>query len=293
MPSLLFEDILKANPYHDPKNGRFTFAPGGSSSAWASKLAEEKARVLSLKPNEQALYVCENDGETEDNCVGAMYNKQTEALVNNYFAIMEANGDPTPTKRKSGQLNIDLALEVEDGEYEGYEEARLAYIQNMSGQSASAAKTTLKEFETWFSNSWDKADTAVIDKYIEADHVYDGTMYRGMRFGDVADFDAFMKDVSPGAQIQMRRNSSWSNSEETARRFGNHVYDNMNTVMITCVKNRTSAPVAHLSTQGEGEIIAHSKARWTVLHSEVYQWSSGAKKAYLTVVETGEYDGDS
>lgn len=290
MPSLLFEDILKANPYHD-KLGRFTFAPNGGS-AWRAKLAEEKARVLSLPPNKQALYVRENDGETEDNCVSAMLNNQTESLVNNYFAIMEANGDPTPTKPKSEQLTYKLRDEVDSGKYKGYDEARTKYIQDMSGQSESEAKATLKEFETWFGGGWSDADTATIDKYIEADHVYDGKIYRGMKF-DNADFDAFMKDVSPGAQIQMRRNSSWSDNEMTARRFGGHVYDDVNTVMMTCVKNRTSAPVAHLSTEGEGEVIAHSKARWTVLHSEVVQWPSGAKKAYLTVVETGEYNGDS
>lgn len=291
MTATTFAEILKHNPYHDPKNGRFTTGPGGGagtvSSAWAASLDEEEAKVLAMESSEQALYVLDNDGETYDNCVAAMENGQTEALVRNYFAIMRANGDPTPTKQTSDQLDRKLRDDVESGKYPGYEEARTGYIKEMAGQSDAEAKASYNEFETWFSNSWDTADTAILDKYIEADHVYEGKMYRGMKF-DHEGFDAFMKDVSPGAEIRMKRNSSWSSDEDVARRFGAHVYDDVDTVMVTCVKNRTSAPVAHLSTQGESEILAHSEAKWTVLHSEVVEWPGGAKKAYLTVVEQGE-----
>ena len=280
-----FSDILKGNPWHDPTNGRFTTGPGaGGGSAWSASLQAEKDEVLAMESNEQALYVWEHDGETQDVCVEAMQNDQTEALVNNYFAIMEANGDPTPVNPTSDQLTRQLQSDVESGKYPGYTEARTEYIKSMSGLGDAEASAVLKEMEKWFSNSWTDADTGTIDKYIEKDHVYEGTIYRGMKF-DHEGFDSFMKNISPGAEISMKRNSSWSSDEGVARRFGAHVQDDIDTVMITCVKNKTSAPVAHLSTQGESEVLAHSNAKWTVLHSEVVTWPSGAKKAHITVIE--------
>lgn len=314
MKAMTFDDILKFNPYHDQR-GRFatansattfTYAPGKSKShdnaiarekerhaaesgsAYDKALDEEQAKVLAMKPNEQALYVFEHDGETEDNCVAAMKNGETEALVKNYFAIMKANGDPTPTKPTSDQVKSQLKDEVEyRRKYKGYEEARTDYIQQMTGMDTETASATLKEFDKWFGGSWGNADTATLDNYISKDHVYDGKMYRGMKFTPEG-FDAFMENISPGATIGMRRNSSWSSDEAVARSFAGHASDVVFSVMVTCVKNRTSAPVDHLSTAAESEVIAHSKARWTVLHSEVVTWPSGAKKAYLTVVEKGE-----
>ena len=306
--------VVKFNPYHDQR-GRFstadgatvfTYAPGkskahdnaiarekerdaaGSGSAYEKELEEEQARVLAMKPNEQAEYVWDHDGETEDNCVAAMKNGETEALVKNYFAIMKANGDPTPTNPTSGQVKNQLKDEVEyRRKYKGYEEARTDYIQKMTGMDEAEAAATLKEFNKWFSGSWGDADTATLDNYISKDHVYDGKMYRGMKFNPET-FDAFMENISPGATISMRRNSSWSSDEAVARSFAAHSYDATFSVMVTCVKNRTSAPVDHLSGVAESEVIAHSNAKWTVLHSEVVTWPSGAKKAYLTVVEKGE-----
>ena len=307
-------EVEKFNPYHDSKgrfateNGatQFTYAPGKSKahdnaiarekerhaaesgSAYEKALDEEQAKVLAMAPNEQALYVFEHDGETEDNCVAAMNNGETEALVKNYFAVMKANGDPTPTKPTSDQVKSQLKDEVEyDRKYKGYEEARTDYIQKMTGMNEEEAAAALKEFNKWFGGSWKSADTETLDNYISKDHVYDGKMYRGMKFTPEG-FDSFMENISPGATISMKRNSSWSSDEAVARSFAAYSYEATFSVMLTCVKNRTSAPVDHLSTAAESEVIAHSNAKWTVLHSEVVTWPSGAKKAYLTVVETGE-----
>jgi len=287
MRAALFEEILKYSA-SQPRDrlGRWTDS-GGGGGAWAAALGEEKSSVLAMEPNEQAEYVYDNDGETMDACVAAMQNGETEALVNNYFAIMEANGDPAPTRPTSKQLDNDLRQDVNSGKYKGWTEAREGYIQDMSGQSAEEAAKTMKEFQQWFGGSWSSADTSTIDKYIEQDHVYDGKIYRGMKF-DHDGFEAFMKDVSPGAEIGMRRNSSWSSSEDVARGFAAHGSDSVDSIMVTCVKNRTSAPVAHLSGVGEDEVIAHSGAKWTVLHSEVVEWPNGARKAHITVIEKGE-----
>lgn len=317
--AMTFDEILKFNPYHDSR-GRFASADSAtlftirtqdpskqqmadmgirrererdadetaSGSAYEKDMDEEQEKVLSMKPNEQALYVFEHDGETQDNCVSAMENGETEALVKNYFSIMKANGDPTPVNPTSGQVKSQLKNEVEYGrKYNGYEEARIDYIQKMTGMDADEAAATMKEFNKWFGGSWGSADTETLDNYISKDHVYDGKMYRGMKFTPEG-FDSFMENVSPGATISMKRNSSWTSDEAVARSFGGHASDVVFSVMVTCVKNRTSAPVDHLSTSAESEVLAHSKARWSVLHSEVVTWPSGAKKAYLTVVETGE-----
>lgn len=291
--------IRKENPYHDPETGRFTNAPGGTGSSsngngsskgsgWSKTLNAEKQKVLAMKPNNQALYILDNGGETYDNCVAAMKNGQTEALVNNYFAIMEANGDPTPTKPTiSEQLNWDLKDDVDSGLYDDYTEARIDYIKKMTGQNDASAKATYSEMETWFGSSWDSADTATLDSYIASDHVYDGTIYRGMSFSN-EDYASFMKNISPGSTISMLRNSSWTSSKDVALDYSHRGDDGVNSITIECVKNRTSAPVSHLSYQGEDEILASSTAKWTVLHQETYQTSKGSYKTHITVVEAGE-----
>lgn len=287
----LDDNITKFNPYHDPKSGRFTTGSGGS--AWSAKLSEEKAKVLAMPDNEQAMYLMDNYESSgvdrfDEELLAAYNNGEVSTMVENYFKIMEANGDPTPKKPKSKQVTEDFQLDVED-EYDGdWTEARKGYIQKLTGMSEAESSRTMDELETWFSNRWDKADTATLDKYVEKDHVYDGTMYRGMKFWSAQDLNAFMENVSEGAQIKMKKNASWSDSKEVAYRFAHKGDDSYNSVVIKCIRNRTSAPVDHLSTQGEGEILSHSNAKWTVLRSDVYEMPNGTKKAFLTVVEAGE-----
>ena len=276
-------EIEKYNEHHDPKTGRFTHAPGG---AWSIRIASEKSEVMAKNPNEQALYVFENGGETQKKCLAAMRNGKTEELVNNYFKIMEKNGDPTPTKKTSGQLDSKLSGEVA-AKYGGdWEKGRLDYIRNITGQNDTEAAKTREEMQRWFGGSWSNADTSTLDKYIEQDHAYDGKLYRGMKFDD-DDFESFMKNISPGAEIGMRRNSSWSSDEMVARRFGRVSDDSVNSVYLICEKNRTSAPVAYLAGNGESEVIAHSQAKWTVLHTEIVEQSGGKRNAIITVVEKG------
>lgn len=309
------EEIEKYNPYHDAR-GRFTSANSASSftirtragyqqgqanraierekernqterpskKEWDHEIDAEEKRVLDMDPDERALYVYDNDGESQDVCVYAMENGKTDELVKNYFNIMRENGDYRAERPTTGQLSDKLSEDVNSGKYAGYQEARKDYIKQMSGQNDSEASATLKAFEEWFGGSWENADTKTLDKYIESDHVYNGKIYRGMKF-DNDNFDEFMKNVSPGAEISMKRNSSWSSDENVARLFGQNASEDINSVIITCVKNKTSSPVDHLSTQGEGEILASSKARWTVLHNEIVKLPNGTQKAYITVVE--------
>lgn len=286
MARSFFEIIRKFNRWHDPKSGRFTSGPGSGTSAWSTILEGERQSVLKMKPSEQALYVLDHDGETYDNCVAAMNNGTTHALVNNYFSIMAANGDPTPNKPLSKQLSNKLKEDVDSGKYQDYDNAKKSYIKQMTGQSDEEIKGTLKSFKAYFS-AGQTSHPERLDKYIEDDHTYDGKIYRGMHF-DNADYQAFMKNISPGAKIQMKGNSSWSSNEEVAAGFAHRGANETNSIMITCVQNRTSSPVSHLSHYGEDEVLASSKASWTVLHEETVQWSSGVYKTNITVVESGE-----
>ena len=172
-----FELKCDHNPYHD-KLGRFTTK--GNGSDWSNQCAEEKARVLGLPPNKQAYYVAQHDGATKEACIEAMRSGKTKKLVDEYFAKLEANGDPNPIKPVSEQFIV--REEVASGKYKSYIEARTAHIKRLTGQDDTEASKSLVAFEKWVSNAWRDADQDVLDKYIEQDHAYNGKIYRGLHF---------------------------------------------------------------------------------------------------------------
>ena len=307
-----FNYIEKFNPYHD-RLGRFstsgsaasfTYAPGKSKahdraierekekatttigSNWTKKMDEELNTMLQKKSNEQAEFLYDSGMLSMDAAVEAMNNGTTQAYVKNYFAIMKANGDPTSNKPLSDNP-ANRNRDVNSGKYSSHDEAKKEYIKEKTGMNDTEATKVSKELTTWTSNSWDAADTATIDKFIEQDHTYKGEIYRGMKFSD-SDYQSFMQNVDVGSVISMRRNSSWSSNEDDAVIFSHNSQDDVNSVIIKCVKNRTSSPIAYINSQGEAEVVAHSKAKWTVLQNETYETRSGGKKTYLTVVEKGD-----
>ena len=284
-------NVLKFNPYHDER-GRFTSGGGAgataASSQWAQKMEKEKADILSQKTSEQALFLYESGMLDYDEAVDAMKNKTTEMHINNYFTIMTANGNPTSEKPLAGNKST-RNQDVDSGKYNNHEEAKKSYIKETTGMNDDEVSKVSKELDIWTSNSWGKADTSILDNYIEKDHTYDGEIFRGMSFTS-DDYAAFMTNIEVGSTISMRRNSSWSSSEEDARTFSHASDDNANSVMIRCVKNRTASPIAYLNSQGEDEVIAHSKSKWTVLNVQTIERSTGAKKTWLTVIEKGAYD---
>lgn len=306
-----FLDILKFNPYHD-RLGRFatsgsatsfTYAPGKSKAhdraierekakaaatpgaSWSQKMDEELNTMLGKKSNEQAEFLYDSGMLSMDAAVEAMNNGTTQAHIKNYFAIMKENGEITSTKPLSDNP-ANRNRDVTNGKYSSHDEAKKGYIKEKTGMDDTEAAKVSKELTTWTSNSWDAADTATIDKFIEKDHTYKGEIYRGMIFSD-SDYKSFMQNVDVGSVISMKRNSSWSSNEDDAVVFSHNSQDDVNSVIIKCVKNRTSSPIAYINSQGEAEVIAHSKAKWTVLQNETYETRSGGKKTYLTVVEKG------
>ncbi|MBR2880904.1 MAG: hypothetical protein IKB96_00895 [Prevotella sp.] len=268
--------------------GKFDKVP--TSGGWAKQCAEEKARVLAMKPNRQALYVLDNDGQTDEVCLEAMKQGKTKELVEAYFTKMEANGDPAPTKSVAGQYYP--KADIDSGKYKNYIDAQRGHISKITGQTKAEAEVTLRELDNWTGGSGFRADQKVLDAFVEKAPAYKGKIYRGMSFRDEAEYEAFMKNVGDGRVIKMNGSASWSDNQTVARRFAHAGDDYLNSVMITCVKNKTSAPIDFANHEMEGEVLSHSRARWTVLHHEVYDTRAGAKKAYLTVIEKSEYADD-
>ena len=253
-------------------------------AAWSSKLSAEKDKILSQKQSDQALFAYNSGIADYDEAVQAMRDKTASGLVEKYYGIMEQNGDPTPDKPLSKQMDHELYQSIRDGKYPDYTSARIGMIREKTGQSEAQAQETYRQMDTWFGGSWSHANTDTLDRYIDQDDAYDGPIYRGMHFTQ-EEYSAFMQGKKPGERINMRgMNSSWTDNEEVAYTF----YRNgERRVKLTCVKNRTAAPVSHLSSKGENEILAHSKAEWTILSI-----SEGAEFTEIKVVETGSFMSD-
>lgn len=261
-----------------------------ASTAWSKKVSEDREKVSSLKPSKQALYLWDNGFLKKDDAVKAMKDGSVTEKVKDYFDIMDENGDPTPTKPVSKQL-LGFGSNVSE-EYAGdWSNARLGYIEKYTGQSKEQAEKTKSELDTWFGGGWSKADTATLDKYIDEDHAYDGELYRGLHFENDGDFDSFIAQCEPGAVITNKNgmNSSWSSSEGMARNYAHSANKAVDSVVLHCVKNRTTSPVSHLSSKGEDECLSHSKAQWTVLRTDISETGQGGRKADVYVVEKGEY----
>ena len=258
--------------------------------AWGNKISEEREKMSAAKPAKQAMMLNDTHFLSYDDAVKAMKDGTAGEKLNDYFDIMDENGDPTPTKPVSKQL-LGFGSNVSE-EYAGdWSNARLGYIEKYTGQSKEQAEKTKSELDTWFGGGWSKADTATLDKYIDEDHAYDGELYRGLHFENDGDFDSFIAQCEPGAVITNKNgmNSSWSSSEGMARIFAHSANRAVDSVILHCVKNRTTSPVSYLSSKGEDECLSHSKAQWTVLHSEVSETGQGGRKADVYIVEKGEY----
>lgn len=299
----------KGNPYHD-KEGKFTFAPGGahdsdnnvsretheSTSAWSGYIEAEREKLSTEKQSKKALYADDHYAASTDDCIAAMKEGKADELLDRYFEILENNGDFRPTKETRGQISIN-----DEGRRIGYTEARRNAIQSDAECDVGKAEEYQKALDTYFSGeSISDKQKDSIDEYVDRAPAYDGIMYRGLHFKMLHEpgnlharlpggYDEFMKNVKPGSEIDMNGMvSSWSSSEEVARGFAHHVMSLVDSVVIVCVNNRTSTPVDHLSTYGESEVLASSKAKWTVLHSETTEWPDGERKTWIYVIEKGE-----
>jgi len=240
---------------------------------------KEHREIASGWSDNQAAYFCKMNGLlTEEEAYGD--SKKAREAVEKYFDAIEKNGDPTPTKpaRKNSDAELDKYL---DGPAHGnWDAARRMLICEWTGVDPEKAREMEKQLHAWSGGSWYSADTKVLDEYIEKDGVYDGEIYRGMSFSD-EEYEEFMKDISVGSVLGMRGyNSSWTSSKEQALHF---TYGKKRRVVITCTNNKTSAPIEPFNYYGELEVLAHSRAQWTVLGV-----IEGSSRTEITVMEKSE-----
>lgn len=297
--SALSEEVSKNNPYHG-KDGRFTFAPGGmhnsdinvsrethlNASEWSDHLKKERESLSGKKQSEKALYANDHYIASQDDCIRAMQEGKADELLDDYFRIMEQNGDPKPSKRTAGQISI-----MQEGKEIGYTEARRKHIREDTGCGPGMDETYRETLEKYFSSYIDTdEEKKIIDDYVSKAPAYDGIIYRGIAWDQGnGGYEEFMKNVHQGSELDMRGEiSSWSSNEEVSRNFAHHGDNNADSVMLVCVGNRTAVPVDHLSMMGESEVLAGSEAKWTVLYSETATWDSGARKSWIYVIEKGE-----
>ena len=277
---------LRFNENHDPKTGKFAPKSGAGGGVWDSRLAEMRGEFDSLPDNKKAVYLWKNGFLSKDDSLQYMKDGSISKYGDDYFQILRENGDYTPAGPTRDNSNRAEEL-YRSGEFNNYTDARADLIKRDTGFSDEDVAQTQKELNTWFSGSWDRADTATLDRYVEASPTYDGVIHRGMSFDNVEDVEAFA-NLKAGDRIGMRdKNSSWTTSEEMARHYAHTVSNDANSVVVTSLKNRTSSPVADLSTQGEYEVLASSKSQWTVLRTDVTELSNGNKKVQVYVVEVG------
>ena len=260
-----------------------------SAQKWRESVGEKRAAMHSEKPNKQAMALWKNGFLDKDTAVAKMKDGSISAEVDRYFDVLEANGDPTPIKKTVTQQRS-LASLV-DTEYGGdWEKARIGEVAKDTGMTQEEAEKTYRELDTWTGSNWSRANSDMLDGYIEKAPTFDGPIFRGLHFTDSDDYDSFMESISSGV-VTMGGNSSWSSDESVARRFAHAIDDDVSSVVIRCVANKTAAPIEHITQKGgEDEVIAHSRAAWTVLDVSEYSNYSGSRKAVVTVIERGEFE---
>ena len=262
-------------------NGNAQSQMSAEKTKWQTDLEKRKTKALTWDPARQAEFLNRQGFLDYDAAVEAMENGTAGMQIEKYFAIQEHNGDPTPTKKvlDANEVRADLRRRLAGGS--DWAQARKDMMREFTGQSAEEVERTYHEMDTWFGGGWSHADTDTLDTYIDQDGTCKGPIYRGLKF-DEAGYQKFMKNLEPGSRINMRgMNSSWSTSEEVAWDF---YHGAEREVKITCVSNRTASPVDFISSKGEYEVLAHSRAQWTVLGVK-----EGDSRTEITVIETGEF----
>lgn len=270
------------------------YTSSAKKAEYKARLKSEKESLLSQDEEEQATTLWDSGYLTEDEAVDAMDNGTLPEKIEEYYSLLEENGDTTsekPTTEENDSMGPHN--DIQSGKYKDYSEARIGYIKETTGLPEDECLEIRNAMRAWTSSSHDPgAKTEQLDKFIENDSTYDGTIYRGLHFGTDEDYEKFMENVQRGSTISANEsgmNASWSSLEDDAVNFSHRSNQYANSVVIKCVKNRTSSPIAYLNSVGEEEVISHSKAQWTVLNVQVTEKGGGGKNADITVIECGEY----
>lgn len=275
---------LRFNENHD-EHGRFASSDSsGSGGSWGGSVDQKQADFNALRDNKKALYLYKSGFMSKEDSLAHMKDGTIGQYGNEYFSILRENGSYEPTGATRDNSNRAEQL-VREGKAKSWDEARMQLIKEDTGFSDAEAQQTFDEMRTWFGGSWSKADTEVLDNYVDHSPAFDGVMHRGMHFESDKELDDFMGNLHAGDRISMGKNASWTDDEETARGYAHTNDDTYSSAVITCLQNKTSSPVADLSYQGENEVLSSSKTQWTVLRTDVHTLPNGNKKAQIFVVE--------
>lgn len=149
-------------------------------------------------------------------------------------------------------------------------------IQDDLGVDSRTASLMQKGLSKHFGNG--AAVDPWIDRYIDADHRYEGPIYRWKGYwGDKA--DDVVKTLVPGAKIQNPYGSNWSFSSDpdATKEFGSWDSPTATSICYICDDNKTAAPVQCYSGYGEGEceVLPHSKTSYTIQSVEKKTKPSG------------------
>lgn len=271
------ERQIRYNDVHDSKTGRF-------GSKWGGAVGAMEAEFNALPDNKKALYLFKNEFLSKEDSLKYWKEGNIDQYGKEYFQILRENGDYNPVGETRDNTNraSDLAR---SGKYSTYGEARKAVLKQDTGFSDEEVERTYNELNTWVSNSWSKADTAILDKYVDNSPTYNGKMFRGMHFDTPEEAEKFV-NLKAGDRITGNgKNSSWTSDEEMGRVYSHNGNDSFTSVNLVCLKNKTSSPIEDFNLQGESEILSSSKAEWTVLRNDVVTLPNGNKKIFTYVVE--------
>ena len=275
---------------------------GGTSgsSSWGAKCDKDCEEALKMPNNKQAAALYKCGYMSQDDALAAMNDGSISEHTKAYYDLLKKNGDTTPTKPLSDNEGLDYS-EVNTKWNGNWEDARIENIKNLTKCSDEDAITYNDELQTWFSGSWRYADTTVLNKFIDEDHAYNGKLYRGLHLehnphgkteSEIHErYDELMFELRrTGVYKGIGQNQSWSTNKEVSLQFSHPEWDDEDSVVLHCLKNRTSSPVNSISSKGEDEVLSHSKAVWTVLRIDERQdKSTGKRSADVYLIEKGSY----
>lgn len=227
-----------------------------------------------------------SDGDTSFNSLKELDQKIKSATQK------RAELEPPVTTRKQ----IDAGHgKVPDEELNAFNEKAYQSILEETGYSEAEAQEFHQSMQYYFGGNYEAfttgqapKETAIIDIGLSKMQPYDGEIYRGMGFLEdaVDDYEKF-RTVAVGAELPMRSTiSSWTSTLESSYGFGGLPEAYRDTVLIRCVKNKTSIGVQHISKfrDVEAEVLARSDARW-VVKKVTTRSSYDAYKDYLETLD--------
>lgn len=199
---------LRFNENHD-EHGRFASSDSSGGGSWGSSVDQKQADFNALKDNKKALYLYKSGYMSKEDSLAHMKDGTIGQYGDEYFSILRENGSYEPTGATRDNSNRAEQL-VREGKAENWDDARMQLIKEDTGFSDAEAQETFDQMRTWLGGSWSKADTEVLDNYIDHSPAFDGVMHRGMHFDSDKELDAFMGNLQAGDRISMGKNASWT-----------------------------------------------------------------------------------